>query len=114
MAIEHLLGNGRMSGIVKTGDRIYLSGLTSFAEGITAQTEDVLAKIEERLALAGSDKNHILRATIYLKDMKYFDEMNKVWDAWTVDETAPARACVEAKLARESALIEIVIDAAVI
>lgn len=113
MNIDRTLGNGRMSGVVACEGRLYLSGVTSFEEGIAAQTKDVLAKIEERLASAGSDKHHILRATIYLKDISLFDEMNAVWDAWVSPETAPARACVEARLAREAALVEIVVDAAV-
>lgn len=112
MVIERSMGNGRMSGVVKFGDHLYLSGLTSFESGIKAQTEDVLKKLEERLEASNSDKAHILRATIYLKDIRLFDEMNAVWDAWTNNEIAPARACVEARLARESALIEIVVDAA--
>lgn len=113
MEIKRSLGNGRMSGVVECDGRLYLSGITSFEEGITAQTKDVLNKLEERLAAGGSDKAHILRATIYLKDIRLFDEMNAVWDAWTNQEIAPARACVEARLAREAALIEIVVDAAV-
>jgi len=113
MNIQRTLGNGRMHGVVACEGRLYLSGVTSFEEGITAQTKDVLAKIEERLASAGSDKHHILRATIFLKDIALFDEMNAVWDAWVSPETAPARACVEAKLAREAALVEIVVDAMV-
>lgn len=113
MEIKHSLGNGRMSGVLQCGDHLYLSGITSFAEGITAQTQDVLRILEERLAAANSDKDHILRTTIYLKDMQYFHEVNTVWDAWVNPETAPARACVEARLAREEALIEVVADAAV-
>lgn len=113
MEIKRSLGNLRMSGVTQYGDHLYLSGVTSFAEGITAQTQDVLRILEERLASANSDKDHILRATIYLKDIRYFQEMNAVWDNWVTPETAPARACVEARLAREEALIEIVVDAAV-
>jgi len=39
--------------------------------------------------------------------------MNQIWDAWVVEGHEPARACVEAKLADESILVEISIIAAV-
>ena len=61
----------------------------------------------------GSDKSKILMATIYLKDISYFDEMNEVWDNWVETGHAPARACVEAALAEKELLVEIVVTAAV-
>ena len=39
--------------------------------------------------------------------------MNSVWDSWIEDGFAPARACVEAKMARECLLVEISIIAAI-
>lgn len=113
MQIKRYLGTGRFSGVVQFGQVLYLTGLTSSAEGITEQTKDVLAKLEERLESHGSDKRHILRVDIFIKDMKYFDEMNAVWDAWVEKGYEPARACVTADMARENVLIEIVVDAAV-
>ena len=44
--------------------------------------------------------------------MSYFAAMNKVWDAWVPDGHAPARACVEAKMARDALLVEITVVAA--
>ena len=38
--------------------------------------------------------------------------MNKVWDGWVSSGNTPARACVEAKLARSNLLVEIGIVAA--
>jgi enamine deaminase RidA (YjgF/YER057c/UK114 family) len=37
--------------------------------------------------------------------------MNDVWDAWVAPGSAPARACVEAKLAHPSLKVEIQICA---
>jgi len=54
----------------------------------------------------------MLRATIWLSDMKYFAGLNEVWNAWVPTGHAPARACGEAKLAREILLVEIIVDAA--
>jgi enamine deaminase RidA (YjgF/YER057c/UK114 family) len=38
--------------------------------------------------------------------------MNKIWDAWVSSGNTPARACVEAKLARSDLLVEIGVIAA--
>lgn len=45
--------------------------------------------------------------------MKDFADMNSVYDAWVVDGHEPARACVEAKMAREQLLVEMSVVAAV-
>ena len=76
-----------------------------------AQTENVLAQIDSWLAQCQSDKAHILEATIYLPDMNDYAAMNEAWDAWTAPERAPARACVEAKLASPDWKVEIKITA---
>ncbi|KOO09770.1 endoribonuclease, partial [Vibrio xuii] len=61
---------------------------------------------------AGSAKEYMLSATIYLKDLQYFQEMNGVWDAWVAEGYAPARACVTADMARDALLVEISVIAA--
>ena len=104
----------RMSQIVIHGNTVYLSGqVGDINTDITAQTQTVLAKIEQLLADAGSSKDHLLSATIWLKDMTDFEAMNAVWDEWVKDIIPPARACGESKLAHESLLVEITITAAV-
>ena len=44
--------------------------------------------------------------------MEYFADMNAVWDAWVPEGYAPARACVEAQMARDALLVEISVVAA--
>lgn len=103
----------RMSQIVIHGETVYLSGQVGDIDtDITTQTQTVLAKIEKLLADAGSSKEHLLSATIWLKSMDDFAAMNAVWDEWVKDIVPPARACGESKLAHESLLVEITITAA--
>ena len=71
------------------------------------------SKVEELLNKYGSDKENILSITIYVKDMKDFADMNAVYDAWVAKGHEPARACVEAKMARENLLVEMSVVAAV-
>lgn len=112
--IERQQTKQRMSRIVKHNGTIYLCGqvCADATKGITEQTQTMLDKVEELLLEAGSDKEHMLSATIYIKDMKDFQEMNAVWDAWVPEGHAPARACVTADMARESLLVEISVIAA--
>ncbi|UWQ46578.1 RidA family protein [Leisingera aquaemixtae] len=103
----------RMSQIVTHGETIYLAGQVGTAgASVEQQTKDCLAKIDALLAEAGSDKTRILQTVIWLADMKDFAEMNAVWDAWVPEGHAPARACGEAKLAREDLLVEFIVTAA--
>ncbi|GAA0223171.1 RidA family protein [Metaclostridioides mangenotii] len=113
MEIKRYEGTGRMSRAVVHNNTVYLCGQTHAEGDVKEQTEEVLKKVEDLLNKYGSDKNHILSANIYLRDMKDFADMNSVWDAWIEDGNEPARACVEARMARESLLVEITIVAAV-
>lgn len=112
--IERQETKQRMSRIVKHNGVIYLCGqvCSDSDQGITEQTQSMLAKVDQLLQQAGSDREHILSATIYVKDMLYFSDMNAVWDAWVPEGHAPARACVAAKMAREELLVEISVIAA--
>jgi len=53
-----------------------------------------------------------LQTTIWLKEMSDFAGMNSVWNAWVPGGHAPARACGEAKLARDILKVEILVIAA--
>ena len=76
--IERQETKQRMSRIVKHNGTIYLCGqvCADATKDITEQTQTMLDKVEALLEQAGSDKEHMLSATIYLKDMKDFQEMN--------------------------------------
>jgi enamine deaminase RidA (YjgF/YER057c/UK114 family) len=112
--VQRFGGNQRMSEAVVHNGTVYLAGQVAndAKADIKTQTEEVLANIEEGLALAGSDKTKILSATIYLSDMRYFPEMNAVWDAWVSQGNQPARATVGAPLAAPGYKIEISVIAA--
>ena len=121
--IERQETKQRMSRIVKHNGVIYLCGQVGKDvtrdestglphQNATEQTQTMLDKVDQLLLQAGSDREHILSATIYVKDMSYFSDMNAVWDAWVPEGHAPARACVAAKMAREELLVEISVIAA--
>lgn len=114
MVITRTDSTPRMSRIVEHNGTIYLCGQTAkdSTKSIKEQTITTLEKVEELLKKAGSDKEHILSVTIYVRDMKDFAAMNEVWDAWVEDGHQPARACVEARMARAELLVEMTVIAA--
>ncbi len=105
----------RMSKIVIHNDTVYLCGQVAKDANadIREQTRTMLEKVDDLLIAADSDRKHILSSTVYVKDMKDFSVMNEVWDAWVIEGYSPARACVEASLARPELLVEISVIAAV-
>ena len=108
MSITRIDSTPRMSRIVEHNGTIYLCGQVAkdSTKGIKEQTATTLEKVEELLEKAGSDKTQLLSVTIYIRDMKDFLAMNEVWDAWVADGFQPARACVEARMARPELLVE--------
>lgn len=104
----------RMSRVVIHQGTVYLCGQVAADanKGIEEQTQTMLDKVDALLLSADSDREHILSATIYIKDMTDFAAMNTVWDAWVPDGHAPARACVQASMARPELLVEISVVAA--
>ena len=114
MTIERIELGQRMSRIVKHNGTVYLCGQVAAdaSADIAEQTRTTLEKVEKLLEQAGSDKEHILSVTVYVRDMKDFAAMNEVWDAWVPEGFAPARACVEARMARPELLVEMTVVAA--
>ena len=113
MSIKRFKVGQRMSQGVSYGDTVYLAGQVADdpSQDVSGQTRQILTKIDGLLAEAGTDKSKLLSATIWITDMRTFDQMNKVWDTWVSPGNTPARATVEAKLARADLLIEIAVIA---
>lgn len=113
MSIERHKTGTRMSQAVVHGDTVYLAGQVGTADApVTEQTREILAKIDDLLAATGSNRSSLLQAIIWLADMRDFDAMNSVWDAWVPAGAAPARACGEARLAAPGMRVEITVIAA--
>jgi len=113
--IQRIDAGSRMSEASIHNGIVYLAGQVpeDTSLDIEGQTREVLAAIDALLAQAGSDKTRILRAQIFLADIADFAGMNRAWDAWVVPGNAPARATVEARLARPEWKVEIVVTAVI-
>ena len=115
MTIERYEVGPRMSQAVVHRGIAYLAGIVADdpVPSVTEQTHQILSKIDRLLATVGSDRTRILKANIWLTDIRRFDEMNVAWEAWVPKGNPPARATVEARLAGASYLVEIMVEAAV-
>ena len=114
MTITRINSNERLSGAVTFKDLVFLSGqVPGDGQDVASQTREVLARIDALLAEAGSDKDHLLSATIYLKDIgEDFAAMNYVWSDWLSPGQAPSRTTLQAELARPQVRVEISVIAA--
>jgi enamine deaminase RidA (YjgF/YER057c/UK114 family) len=113
MSIKRIRPGPRFCAAVVHADTVYVAGQTASdrSVGPRGQTEQVLQKIDDLLAAAGTDKSRLLSATVYLSDIRHFDEMNAAWEAWIDKTNLPTRATVEARLAAPDILVEIVVIA---
>ena len=115
MSIKRIESGARMSQAVVANGFVFLAGqvATDPSADVEGQTRQVLGEIDRLLALAGTRKDRILSATIYLADVATFAQMNKAWEAWVAAEGKPARATVEAKLVAPEYKVEIQVVALV-
>lgn len=104
----------RMSKIVEHNGVIYFSGIVpnDKSADVQGQTLEVLSIAHELFEEAGTNKENLLRAEIFIKDIdKDFTAFNEVWDNWVSQENPPARACVQASMSTPQTLVEIIFTA---
>lgn len=100
-------------GLLFTSGQIALSPETGefVPGGVAEQTRQVMENMRAVLGAAGLEFGHVLRSTIYLKNMADFQTVNAIYAEY-FDENPPARATVEVSRLPKDALIEIEILAA--
>jgi 2-iminobutanoate/2-iminopropanoate deaminase len=81
------------------------------AGDIRQQTERVLENIKGILEAAGSNLHHVVKTTVFLKDMNEFPAMNEVYARYFT-AAPPARSTVQAVRLPKDALVEIEVIAA--
>lgn len=99
---------------VRVGDMLYVSGQVPIdpatskivAGGFEAQAKQCLANLSALLEQGGSDLNHVVKATVFLKDLENFSEMNRIYGSH-FSGVRPARSCVQVARLPLDAMIEI-------
>ncbi|MBS2967264.1 RidA family protein [Metabacillus sp. KIGAM252] len=74
--------------------------------GVREQTHQVFANLQAVLEQAGSSLEQVVKATVFIKDMNDFSEINDVYGEY-FHTHKPARSCVEVARLPKDALIEI-------
>jgi 2-iminobutanoate/2-iminopropanoate deaminase len=104
---------------VKMGDLLFTSGQIPLGldgqivqGGIKEQTHQVFANLRAILEAAGSSFASVLKATVFIKDMNQFAELNEVYAAYFGDHK-PARSTVEVARLPRDVFVEIELIAAV-
>lgn len=114
MTIKYLESGARMSQVTIHSGTVYTAGQVASDTSADAagQTQQILDGLDRLLKEAGTDKSQLLSATIWLADLADFAGMNSAWDKWVTSGRTPARACVEARLAKPEWKVEIMVVAA--
>ena len=105
---------GPYSQAVKSNGFLFISGQVSleprsneFVPGdIRQQTERVMENIKGILEASGVNLNHVVKTTVFLKDMSDFATMNEVY-AKSFAAAPPARSTVQVARLPKDALVEI-------
>ena len=105
---------GPYSQAIRAGGFLFISGQVPFdpatmelVDGdIQAQTRRVMENLGAILDAAGASFDHVVKTTIFLKDMNDFAAMNEVYGSYFSDP-APARATVQAARLPKDVSVEI-------
>ncbi len=86
----------RIGNLVFTAGQIALDPATGQLreDEIQIQTEQVLKNLQAVLQAAGSDLSHVVKTTVFLKDMAEFKAMNEVYGRFFPHDP-PARSTVQ-------------------
>ena len=104
---------GPYSQAVATGALVYTSGALGIdtesgklAEGVEQQAHCAMKNLGEILKASGLAYEHIVKTTIFLKDMADFATVNAVYASYFVGDF-PARSCVQVAALPLGGLVEI-------
>ena len=105
---------GPYSQAIRAGGFLFVSGQVGFdpqtgefvGNDVKSQTERVLENLKVILEAAGATLNHVVKTTVFLKDMNDFPVMNEVYAKY-FGAAPPARSTVQAARLPKDALVEI-------
>jgi 2-iminobutanoate/2-iminopropanoate deaminase len=105
---------GPYSQAIRTNGFLYVSGQVALdpktgeltGTDIQQQTERTLENVKGILEAAGSNLHHVVKTTVFLKDMNDFAAMNEVYAKY-FGSAPPARSTVQVSRLPKDALIEI-------
>lgn len=104
---------GPYSQAIEVNDMIFTSGQLpvnpatgEIAETVEEQAEQAFKNVAAVLAAAGTDMEHVIKTTVFIKEMNDFAKINEIY-AKFFTTAFPARSCVEAARLPKDVLLEI-------
>lgn len=105
---------GPYSQAIKSNGFVFVSGQVALDPGtgefvgteVREQTARVMENLKAILEAAGASFTHVVKTTVYLKDMNDFAAMNEVYARYFT-AAPPARSTVQAARLPKDALVEI-------
>lgn len=105
---------GPYSQAIEAGGMLFVSGQIAIqrstgnmvTSNIREETRQVMLNLQEILQAAGLDFGHVVKCTIFLKDMNNFPEVNAVYGEYFTQEP-PARETVEVSRLPKDVNVEI-------
>ncbi len=93
---------GPYSQAIDLGDTIFTSGIIPVVpatgeiagDTVEEQTEQALTNLKHLLEDAGSSIEHVVKTTVFIKEMNDFGKINEIYAKYFTG-TLPARSCVE-------------------
>ena len=93
---------GPYSQAIRAGNTVYLSGQIALdpvtgqlvSGSLAEETQRVMENLREVLLAAGLGFQHVVKCTIFLTDMGFFQEVNGVYGGYFAGFTPPARETV--------------------
>lgn len=96
-----------INGFVYTSGQLGLNPETGeFGEGVQEQAKLSLSNVKAILEAAGTSLDHVVKTTVFLKDMNDFAVVNEVYGSF-FSEPYPARSAVEVARLPKDGLVEI-------
>lgn len=93
---------------ISYGNYVFISGTgVNKPSDAAGQTERVLKSIEERLLLAGSSMEKVVKCNVYLKDLSHFDAMNSAFQGRFGPEPPVRTTIAVAGIPLKGCLVEI-------
>ncbi|MCS6974838.1 MAG: RidA family protein [Cyclobacteriaceae bacterium] len=105
---------GPYSQAIRSGNMVFISGQIAIRKpegilitsSIEEETEQVMQNLKSILQAAGLDFSHVVKSTIFLKDMNYFPVVNEVYGKYFPNHP-PARETVEVSRLPKDVNVEI-------
>ncbi|CAG0972127.1 aminoacrylate peracid reductase [Anaerolineales bacterium] len=105
---------GPYSQAIRTNSMIFAAGQTGIdpatgevvSGGVEAQARQVLTNLQNVIEAAGSSFKHVVKTTVFLRDMNDFAKMNAIYAEY-FGENPPARSTIAVAGLPKNGLVEI-------